>query len=263
MCATKASNILRQYLPNKPHKWGYKLLVLCDDRGFAYDFKIYSGMENNPDLRFPNEPDLGASANIVVRLARSIPRDKNYKLFFDNYYTCPELISHLAKEGIYSMGTVNTGRLGKSVQIPSLKDLKSRKEERGYSEEWVGNVDGTDIVTVMWYDNKPVVLSSSFVGKEPTQKVRRFCKKQKKYLDVDCPQIIRNYNQHMGGVDLLDSFLGKYKIKMRTKKWYLRLFYHFLDIATINSWLLYRRVGEMRLQVRSGEELLHVCSINE
>lgn len=70
--------------------------------------------------------------------------------------------------------------------------------------------------------------------------------KQKKYIDIDCPQIVRNYNQHMGGVDLLDSFLGKYKIKMRTKKWYLRLFYHFLDIATINSWLLYRRVGEMR-----------------
>ncbi|CAG5021895.1 unnamed protein product [Parnassius apollo] len=148
------------------------------------------------ETEFPNEPDLGASANIVIRLARSIPRDKNYKLFFDNYYPYPELITYLANEGIYSMGTVNKARLGKSIQIPSMKDLKSSKKERGYSEECVCNVNGTDIVAVMWYDNKPVVLTSSFIGKDPTQKVRRFCKKQKKYIlvDIDCPQIVRNYN---------------------------------------------------------------------
>lgn len=50
----------------------------------------------------------------------------------------------------------------------------------------------------------------------------------------------------MGGVDLLDSFLGKYKIKIRTRKWYLRLFYHLLDVIVINSWLLYRRVGDQQ-----------------
>lgn len=29
---------------------GIKQLVLCDDREFAYNFQIYSGIENNPDL---------------------------------------------------------------------------------------------------------------------------------------------------------------------------------------------------------------------
>lgn len=33
------------------------------------------------------------------------------------------------------MGTVSKGRLGKSVQIPSLEDLKTRKEEREYLEK--------------------------------------------------------------------------------------------------------------------------------
>ncbi|XP_060800724.1 piggyBac transposable element-derived protein 3-like [Amyelois transitella] len=244
MCATKASNFLRQYLPNKPHKWGYKLFILCDDRGFAYDFEIYSGMENDPNLRSSTEPDLGASANIVVRLARFIPRDQQYKLYFDNYYTSPELISYLSKQGIQSLGTLNKGRLGKDLNIPSLKDLKKDKIDRGSSEEWVANVDDTEIATIMWYDNKPVVLSSSFVGREPVHQVKRYCKKAKKYIYVDCPQIVKIYNQHMGGVDLLDSFLGKYKIKIRTRKWYLRLFYHLLDVVVINSWLLYRRVGE-------------------
>ncbi|CAK1588775.1 unnamed protein product [Parnassius mnemosyne] len=80
MCATKACNFLRQYLPNKPHKWGYKLLVLCDDKGFAYDFEIYSGAENDPELRLPDECDLGASSNIVVRLCRSVPRNQKSKI---------------------------------------------------------------------------------------------------------------------------------------------------------------------------------------
>lgn len=246
MCATKASNYLRQYLPNKPHKWGYKLLVLCDDRGFAYDFEIYSGMENDPSLRYSNEPDLGASSNIVVRLARTIPKNQNYKLFFDNYYTSTELIAYLAKEGIQSLGTVNKGRFGRDLKLPTIQDLKKEKVQRGYSEQWVANCDNTDIVTVLWYDNKPVVLSSSFVGEEPKECIRRYCKKEKKYIQVDCPKIIKIYNQHMGGVDLLDSFLGKYKIKIRTRKWYLRLFYHLLDITLINSWLLYKRVGEQK-----------------
>ncbi|CAG4939264.1 unnamed protein product [Parnassius apollo] len=171
-----------------------KPLTCCTN---IYHSEIYSRMENNADLRLPNKPALGASANIDIRLARSIPRDKKYKLLFDNYYICPELITYPANEGIYSMGTVEKGRIGKSIQIPSMKDLKSSKKERGYSEEWVGNVNGTDIVTVMCYHNKPVVLTSTFVRKEPTQKVR-FCKKQKKYIGIDCPQIVRNYNQHMG-----------------------------------------------------------------
>lgn len=171
----------------------------------AYDFEICSGMENNSDLRYADEPDLGASGNIVVRLARTIPRYQQYKLFFDNYYTSAELISFLSKQGIQSLGTVNKGRLGKDLKIPSLKDLKSTKTERGNfkwafqmrgnSEEWVADVDSMEVGTVMWYDNKPVVLSSSFV----------YCKKQKKYVEVDCPKIVKIYNQHMGGVDLLDS----------------------------------------------------------
>lgn len=46
----------------------------------------------------------------------------------------------------------------------------------------------------------------------------------------------------MGGVDLLDSLIGRSKIRMRSRKWYLRLFYHLLDLTVVNAWLLYRRV---------------------
>lgn len=43
MCyVTKIAHFLKQYLP-KPHKWGYKLYVLCNLIGYAYRFEVCSG----------------------------------------------------------------------------------------------------------------------------------------------------------------------------------------------------------------------------
>ena len=60
ICATKARSYLKQYLPSKPNKWGYKLFVLCGVSGFSYDFEVYTGQENNTMHRLLYEPDLGA-----------------------------------------------------------------------------------------------------------------------------------------------------------------------------------------------------------
>lgn len=38
ICPTKAKFFIKQYLPIKPHKWGYKLYVLCGVSGFAHDY---------------------------------------------------------------------------------------------------------------------------------------------------------------------------------------------------------------------------------
>lgn len=44
MCATKLrGTCIKQYMPNKPHKWGFKLFVLCDSTGFSYAFEVYTG----------------------------------------------------------------------------------------------------------------------------------------------------------------------------------------------------------------------------
>ncbi|TKS66087.1 PiggyBac transposable element-derived protein 2 [Collichthys lucidus] len=45
----------------------------------------------------------------------------------------------------------------------------------------------------------------------------------------------------MGGVDLLDSLIALYRTKVRSKKWYHRLVFHFLDMVIPTTWLLYRR----------------------
>ena len=45
----------------------------------------------------------------------------------------------------------------------------------------------------------------------------------------------------MGGVDLLDMMCTLYKRQLKSKRWYLYIFYHTLTIAVVNAWFLYRR----------------------
>ena len=56
--------------------------------------------------RFQEEPDLYTAANIVMRLARRILKHKNYKVYFDNYYTSLPLLDYLLKNFISLLGTV-------------------------------------------------------------------------------------------------------------------------------------------------------------
>ncbi|CAG9566084.1 unnamed protein product [Danaus chrysippus] len=47
----------------------------------------------------------------------------------------------------------------------------------------------------------------------------------------------------MGGVDLLDSMLGYYRIHLRSRQWYKRIFFHMVDMTLVNAWLLWRRIN--------------------
>lgn len=59
---------------------------------------------------------------------------------------------------------------------------------------------------------------------------------------VQRPKIIEVYNKHMGGVDLMDSMIGRYRIKMRSTKWNMKIFDHLVEMSIVNAWLLYKKV---------------------
>ena len=65
MIPFKGSSSLKHYVPSKPHKYGYKIFVLCDSQGIIHDFQVYTGPLTPPE----NHPDLGASSNIVLTLS--------------------------------------------------------------------------------------------------------------------------------------------------------------------------------------------------
>ncbi|CAF4312456.1 unnamed protein product, partial [Rotaria magnacalcarata] len=55
------------------------------------------------------------------------------------------------------------------------------------------------------------------------------------------PNIVKAYNQHMGGVDLIDMLISLYRIDGHSRKYYTKIIFHLIDLSIANGWLLYRR----------------------
>ncbi len=52
--------------------------------------------------------------------------------------------------------------------------------------------------------------------------------------------MITYYNSHMGDTDKMEQQLSYYRIKMKTKRWPIKIFLHFLSVAVMNDHVLYR-----------------------
>lgn len=236
MIPYKGKNSLRQYLPKKPKKWGFKVLARCGVSGIMYDFLLYEG--KGPTV---TESTGFQSADFVIKLCETLPKQMNFKLYFDNWFTFLELQLQLKASGIWSVGTIRSNRM-RGCTLQSEKELK--KQGRGAYDYCVDANSGLSVVR--WMDNSAVQLASSHVAVEPLSSIRRWDKKQRKYADVTCPAIVKEYNEHMGGVDLFDMLMSLYKVDHKSVKWYRRIFFWVLNVAVVNGWILYRRHSKQK-----------------
>jgi hypothetical protein len=131
------------------------------------------------------------------------------------------LVVYLGRMGIQSVATIRPNSLP-GCDLPTDKEFT--KNTRGTFIEAVTSIEGIDVAIILWMDNKPVTLMSTFVSQDPLEEVQRFDRKKRKVISVKCPQIVKLYNKHMGGADLLDSNTGRLKIKIKSRKWYFRIF---------------------------------------
>lgn len=111
---------------------------------------------------------------------------------------------------------------------------------RGTTFEVSSDMPNSKIGLVKWYDNKPVLLGSNFVTSGTPDEVSRYDKKEKRYISINRPEIVKLYNQSMGGVDKHDQLISFFRTLMKSRKWTLRMVTHCFDMATVNSWLKYK-----------------------
>ena len=57
------------------------------------------------------------------------------------------------------------------------------------------------------------------------------------------PAIVVDYNHHMGHVDNANRMASSYTASRQTCKWTKKLFFHLLDLAIVNSYMLLSSCG--------------------
>ena len=113
-------------------------------------------------------------------------------------------------------------------------------EKQGRGEYDYGVDSNSGVIVTKWVDNKAILVGSNYVGIEPVGAIKRLDKTSNSYKDIPRPKIVLAYSKNMGGVDLADMLISLYRVKVKTKRWYVKVFWHLLDLFKVNAWNLYR-----------------------
>ena len=113
MIKFKGRSSIKQYLPMKPVKRGFKVWVRADSlNGYICDLNVYTGKEDAP------QQNLGA--NVVRKLSEPLAGG-NYHLYFDNFFSSVQLFETLLDDGLYACGTFRKDRKRVPHEIASTK----------------------------------------------------------------------------------------------------------------------------------------------
>ncbi|XP_049961836.1 piggyBac transposable element-derived protein 3-like [Schistocerca serialis cubense] len=94
----KGRSGLKQFVRNKPHKWGYKYFTRAGASGMMYDFEIYVGKNTCSDR------GLGLSGDIVLSLMETLAEKQHFKEFADSWVSSIPLAIALKERGIEFCG---------------------------------------------------------------------------------------------------------------------------------------------------------------
>ena len=221
MVRFKGRSTLKQYLPMKPIKRGFKVWTAsCACCGHCLSFQVYCGKEGR-----------GLGAPRRYRSGCPIIVHRQHIVHVDNFFTSMELLEDLESQNILLCGTYRTNRKGFPKELSGKSLLKTMK--RGDSiMRHKGNTTST-----VCMDKRPMyAVSNAFMPELTTVKRKNAdgtsCR-------VSCPAIIANYNRSMSGVDLTDQLKASYGYNRKSKRWRFRLVFHFFDLAVTNSFILY------------------------
>ena len=234
MVKNKGRFSCKQYVRAKPVRWGFKLWVLADSStGYTYNFQVYRGKHGE------TVSSKGPGFDVVMSLVEGLEK-QGFIVYTDNFYSSPVLFEELANQGFGAVGTINPSRESCPVSLAAQKKkMLPKKCDRGYGV-WIRK---NSILYNVWKDTKVVCVASTVHRGNADNKVKRRVKKDSGGCEevlVPIPNSIYAYNRHMGGVDLSDQLLQYHQTRRQTHKYWKTLFYHCVDIAVTNAYILYK-----------------------
>ena len=225
MVGFKGRSSLKQYVPKKPTKRGIKVWCRSDSKnGYTCAFQVYTGKQGDSSDKDPG-------ARVIKDLSQDV-QGKNYFLFFDNFFSSPTLLADLMDSKTYCVATAVATR----KEFPKFDKSRVAALKRG--QHIAKQVTAKKVQCFVWKDRKPVNFVNTLCNYDSIDVVSRKLK-DGSYIDVACPLAVKLYNQNMGGVDLADQMREAYTCSRKSRtRWYMHLFWVFLDLAIINAHIL-------------------------
>ncbi|XP_071372964.1 piggyBac transposable element-derived protein 4-like [Centroberyx affinis] len=231
MVKSKGRSGFMDYVKSKPARWGFKLwVIVTSDSGYTLDFNIDMGSSNSHVTDF--------ASKIVETLVQPF-RDQGHNVFFDSFYTSPALVATLRQLGLNACGTCRTNRKSFPAEF---KDIKSWERVADCGDMRWCRIEPGDILALQWKDTRAVTYLSNYHKANDMTEVTRFVKRDglREKTIVRQPKVIGDYHKQTRGLDASDDMIKTYEVQHKTQKWWKTLFYHFIDIAVVNSFLLFQ-----------------------
>jgi hypothetical protein len=233
----------KMFMRMKPIRIGYKLWILAGPDGYPYAVQIYTG-KAIAEVKRP----LGFRVvDSLLKPVRCLSDPSKHCVYFDNFFNSYNILHYLHGQGFKATGTIRQNRTCGANKI-LLSDVDMKRKPRGTYDHCC---DGT-VFVVKWHDSAVVTLASNCHQHLPegtaSRRVGRAIER------VPQPMLISKYNKGMGGVDLMDRLLGKYRPSICGKKWWWPLFTNSLNLSVVAAWrmhcLLHPRSRESHLDFR-------------
>ena len=211
---------MKQYLPLKPTKRGFKVWVVAESTtGYFLDLQVYVGKETEAT-------EHGLGERVVLQLTEQF-RGKNHQVFCDNFFSSPRLFRELHEHGLYACGTVRQTRRGFPTDLRNLRLVQGEGVFRQHNS----------LTAVVWQDKRPVHVLSTLSQPGDTSKVSRR-QRDGSVAEVSCPSAILTYTKYMGGVDLGDQLRKYYSVRLKCNKNYKYFFWFIFDVSITNAFIL-------------------------
>ncbi len=170
----------KQYIRNKPVKWGIKVFVLADaTNGYVKNLQVYTGktVEDNTSS--------GLCSKVVLDLMTNMDHT-GLHLYTDNY-TSPSLYLTLYNKGINACGTCRTNRL----DFPPKLIQKASKQNAGFYDFRSNG----PLLACVWMDKRSIYfLSTMHVAEtEPSPTYGETPKARWYSVEVVCPPVLPDY----------------------------------------------------------------------
>ena len=191
----------------------------------SYACKLHNHTGKDDSL---DTSEVGATHAIVLKLLEG-REGRGHHVYTDNYYSSPALFGDLQRHDFSACGTVRTNRRG----LPKEMSAKLKKGEMVSKQ-----VDGS-MMALKWMDKRPVMMLTTIHDDSFVTKKRRSRAAPGGEEEILKPLVVEEYNKHMGGVHTGSQLQSHYGFAHCTIKWWWQLFFHLIDLAIVNAYILY------------------------